>query len=215
MAGIVDPRYEDVRDAVASCGSGVAVAAFVDGSAVVDVWSEDLSADSLICTWSAVKPVVGTCLLLLVQRGQIELDARVVSVWPELEDDRLLVRHVLAHSAGRVTVPDVAMTDWHGSVAALAAMPADWAPGEVVCEHALTFGHLVGEIVRRVDGRSLGRFLADELAEPLGLDIVIGVGSDDLDRVADTVGLDRAWAAYRSAGGPGRCGIARSVGGSM
>ena len=191
-----------VADALTSCGPGVAVAAYVDGAVVVDLWTADLSADSLICTWSAVKPITGACLLLLVQRGQIALDDPVTSVWPEMADDRLLIRHVLTHTAGRITVPDVALTDWDASVAALARMDADWDPGVVVCEHAQTFGFLVGELVRRIDGRSLGQFLADELARPLGLDLAVGVADDDLDRVADTVGLDRSkWASIRGRSG--------------
>jgi CubicO group peptidase (beta-lactamase class C family) len=140
--------------------------------------------------------------LLLVERGQIGLDDRVVSVWPEVGDDRLSVRHVLTHRAGRITVPDVPLTDWDASIAVLAAMAGDWEPGAVMCEHAQTFGHFVGELVRRVDGRSLGRFLADELAGPLGLDIAIGVNDTDLSRVADTVGLNRSWwSAFRGRAG--------------
>jgi CubicO group peptidase (beta-lactamase class C family) len=200
VAGTVAPGYEGVAAAVASCGPGVTVAAFVRGQLVVDVWTDDLAARSLLCTWSAVKPITGACLLQLVERGAVSLDDRVVSVWPEVGDERLLIRHLLSHTAGRVSVPDVALTDWDRSTAALAAMAPDWPPGEVVCEHAQTFGHLVGEVVRRIDGRTLGRFLAEEITGPLGLDVHVGVADDDLGRVADTVGLDRAgWAAI---GGP-------------
>ena len=177
--GFVADGYSAVADALAGCGPGVATAAFVGGRRVVDIWSGDLSEDSLICTWSAIKPVTGACLLLLVDRGLIALDDPVVATWPELGDDRLLIRHLLTHTAGRVTVPEVPLVDWDRSVAALAAMQPDWAPGDVVCEHAETFGHLVGEVVRRIDGRSLGRFMADELAEPLGLDVHVGVGDAD------------------------------------
>jgi CubicO group peptidase (beta-lactamase class C family) len=157
------------------------------------VCSRDLSGESLVCTWSAIKPVTGACLLLLVERGLIALEDPVVSIWPELGDRRLLVRHLLTHTAGRVTVPAVPLVDWDRSVAALASMEPDWPPGDVVCEHAQTFGHLVGEVIRRVDGRSIGQVLANEFAGPLGLDIHIGVGDDDLTRVADTVGMDRTW----------------------
>jgi len=193
VEGAVASGYERVADAVAGCGGGVAVAAFVHGRPVVDVWSDDLSADSLICTWSAIKPVTGACLLLLVERGRIGLDDPVRSVWPELGDDRLLIRHLLTHTAGRVTVPDVPLIDWDRAVGALGRMKPDWPAGDVVCEHAQTFGLLVGEVVRRIDGRSVGRFMAEELAGPLGLDIHVGVLGADLARVADTVGLDRAW----------------------
>lgn len=191
--GSVAAGYEGVVDALAGCGSGCAAAALVGGRRVVDAWTDDLVSDSLICTFSAMKPVAGACLLLLVDRGRIGLDDPVEATWPELGDDRLLVRHLLTHTAGRVTVPDVPLVDWDRSAAALARLAPDWPPGEVLCEHALTFGHLVGEVVRRVDGRSLGRFLADELARPHHLDIHFGVGEADLSRVADTVGLDRGW----------------------
>ena len=151
-----------------------------------------------------MKPITGSCLLRLVEMGALSVDDPVVSVWPELDDERLLIRHLLSHTAGRVSLPDVPMTDWERSIAALAAMVPDFPPGEVVCEHAQTFGHLVGEVVRRIDGRTLGRFLADEVTGPLELDIHVGVGDDDLARVADTVGLDASgWAAV--------CGVPGSV----
>jgi CubicO group peptidase (beta-lactamase class C family) len=193
IEGSVSTGYEPVAEALAGCGAGVAVAAFVGRRLVVDVWSGDLADDSLVCTWSAIKPATGACLLLLVDRGRLALDDPVVSTWPEVGDGRLLIRHLLTHTAGRVTVPDVPLVDWDRSVAALASMEPDWPPGDVVCEHAQTFGHLVGEVARRVDGRSLGRLMADEFAGPLGLDVHIGVRDGDLARVADTVGLDRAW----------------------
>lgn len=151
-----------------------------------------------------MKPITGSCLLRLVEMGALSVDDPVVSVWPELDDERLLIRHLLSHTAGRVSLPDVPMTDWERSIAALAAMVPDFPPGEVVCEHAQTFGHLVGEVVRRIDGRTLGRFLADEVTGPLELDFHVGVGDDDLARVADTVGLDASgWAAV--------CGVPGSV----
>ena len=196
VEGRVAAGFEAVAEAVARCGPGVAVAAIVDGRTVVDVWTADLAERSLLCTWSVVKPITGTCLLLLFERGVVALDDPVVAIWPELGDDRLLVRHLLSHTAGRVSTPDVPLTDRVASTAALATMIPDWPPGEVVCEHAQTFGHLVGEVVRRLDGRTIGRFLADEITGPLGLDIHVGVAAEDLARVADTVGLDReGWAA--------------------
>jgi CubicO group peptidase (beta-lactamase class C family) len=122
-------------DAVASCGSGVTVAAFV-GNRVVDVWTTDLSSDSLVCTWSAIKPVVGSCLLWLVDRGRIDLDDPVAATWPELGDDRLLVRHLLTGGTGDGARRP--LVDWDRSVAELAGLEPDWPPGEVVCEHAMT-----------------------------------------------------------------------------
>jgi len=179
---------------------GAAVAAFLGGRPVVDVWSGDLGEHSLLHTWSAVKPVAGACLLQLVERGRIGLDDRVVGVWPELvagANGRLQIRHLLSHAAGLASLPPPgtgsSLLDWDSVVAALAEAEPDWPPGEGVGEHALTFGHLVGEIVRRVDGRSLGLYLAEELTGPLDLDVHVGVRTSDLGRVADTVGLTGGW----------------------
>ena len=84
--GATAPGFEEMRAVVAGCGPGVAVAAFVGGRPVLDVWTAGLGERSLIHTWSAVKPVVGACLLLLVERGRIDLDDPVVGVWPGLPD---------------------------------------------------------------------------------------------------------------------------------
>ncbi|MCO8125942.1 beta-lactamase family protein [Acidimicrobiia bacterium EGI L10123] len=193
MEGLTAPGYEGVADAMATCGPGVAVAAIVDGQVVVDATTEGLTPRTLVHTWSAIKPVTGACVLALVDRGRLDLDQPVASVWPELGDDRLLVRHVLTHCAGRIACPDADLTDWSATTSALAAQPPDAAPGEIVCEHAITFGFLAGELVRRVDGRTLGTFLREELTGPLGLDVHVGVPTADLHRVADTVGLDDAY----------------------
>ena len=129
--------------------------------------------------------MTGACLFLMVERGLVGLDQPVTQVWPELGDERLLVRHVLTHTAGRISVPaGVDLTDWEASVAALAAAEPGWPPGEKMCEHAKTFGHLMGKIVRRVDGRTVGRVLDEEFARPLGLDVHIDVRPQDEDRVA-------------------------------
>lgn len=210
VTGRIAPGYEGVADALATCGDGVAVAAIVDGEVVVDATTGARTPSDLVHTWSAIKPVTGACVLALVERGRLELDQPVADIWPELDDDRLLVRHVLTHAAGRITCPDADLTDWHATTAALATQPADAAPGEIVCEHAITFGFLAGELVRRVDGRGLGTFLHEEIAGPLGLDVHVGVPPSELHRIADTVGLDAAyWAEVR--GGPNSL-RARSLG---
>lgn len=208
--GTIAPGYEPVAAAIASCGPGVSVAAVVDGEVVVDAATPPHTRRSLVHTWSAIKPVTGACVLLLVDRGAIGLDQPVVSVWPELDDPDLLVRHVLSHTAGRIAAPSADLTDWDATVAALAAQPADARPGEMICEHALTFGFLAGELVHRVDERSLRTFLHDEVARPLGLDLHIGVPRAELDRIPDTVGLTPAW--WAGAGGDPAGLRARSLG---
>ena len=131
----------------------------------------------------------------------------MVRWWPELGaagKGGIVVAHLLAHQAGLATVPGpvAGLLDHDGTATALAAAPPDWVPGQAHGEHALTYGNLLGELVRRVDGRSLGRFVADELAGPLGLDIHVGVPAADLARVVDIVGATPAWWAERR-GEPG------------
>jgi CubicO group peptidase (beta-lactamase class C family) len=193
VSGEVAGGYEPVREAAARVlegqgGGGLAVAAFVDGRPVVDLWGGTVAEDGLVHTWSACKPVVGACLLLLVERGRVQLDQPVQDLWPELRAPAT-IRDVVSHRAGLVTLPGTVadLMDWDATCAGLAAAEPDWVPGMAVGEHALTYGHLVGELVRRVDGRRLGRFLADEL----GLDIAIGVS--DTSRVADLVGVTPEW----------------------
>jgi CubicO group peptidase (beta-lactamase class C family) len=212
--GEVSPGYDAVAEAVADVldgtrSGGVAVAAFVHGELVVDVWGGAAGERTLFHTWSAVKPLVGTCLLLLVERGHVRLDTPVRDIWPELAaatDGRMQVRHVLAHAAGLASVPPpgtaASLLDWTASVAALERADPDWTPGQAVGEHALTYGHLVGELVRRLDGRSIGRFLDDELCAPLGIDVHVGLARAEHARVADTCGLTEAWWEQRR-GPPG------------
>lgn len=204
--GLVEAKFGPVAKALARCGPGVAVAAYADGHLVVDLRSDDVPADALFCTWSSIKPVTAACLLLLVERGLLGLEDPVAQHWAELDDDRLQVRHLLTHTAGRIR-PPAALTDWPAMVAGLAAAPPEWPPGSVLCEHAFTFGHLVGELVLRLDGRTPGRFLAEEVAGPMGLDLHVGLTSDQVARVVDTVGIDPAW--WAAAGGP--AGEARAL----
>jgi CubicO group peptidase (beta-lactamase class C family) len=201
--GDVAPGFEPVRDELArvleSQGGGLAMAAFVGGRPVVDLWGGTVGEDTLVHTWSAIKPVTGACLLTLVGRGAVSLDDPVADVWPELaagRDGKLRIRHFLTHSAGLSAVPGGdarGLTHWDDTVRALAEQEPEWVPGTDVGEHAQTFGHLVGEVVRRVDGRTPGRFLAEELAGPLDLDVHIGLTDDDLGRAAETAGLTPVW----------------------
>ena len=206
VEGEIASGFEPVRAALSGVveplggHGGVALAAFVEGRPVVDLWGGALRPDSLVHTWSAFKPVAGACLLHLISLGRLSLDDPVVRVWPELsgaQSGRLRIRHLLSHSAGLTTLPPPAtgafLLDWNGMIAGLSLLESDWLPGERVGEHAFTFGHLVGEVIRRVDGRGLGRYLQEELSGPLMLDIHVGVGDGDLARVADTVGLTAAW----------------------
>ncbi|MFN8188438.1 MAG: serine hydrolase domain-containing protein, partial [Gaiellales bacterium] len=144
--------------------------------------------------YSVAKPLAATCVLLLVERGLIGLDDRVAAHWPEFAaagKDRVTVRQVLAHQAGldlfEQRLPPEVLLDWEAATTLLAASPPRWPPGSTHGEHAAFYGHLVGELVRRVDGRTLGAFLREEIASPWGLDFHVGLRGSELARAADVV----------------------------
>jgi CubicO group peptidase (beta-lactamase class C family) len=198
--GRVAPGFEGVAEELHASvhGPGAALAATVDGELVVDVWSgsaDDFGSswqeDTLVPIFSGTKGLVAVCLLLLLERGQLELDVPVARYWPEFAaegKERVLVRHVVSHEAGLpglmppVTAAEI--LDGRKLEDRLAAAAPFWEPGTRLAYHALTFGWLCEALVRRVDGRSIGRFFADEVAGPLGLDLWIGLPPELEPRVA-------------------------------
>jgi len=193
VQGTVAPGFESVGDAfernlVERADGGCALAAVVDGLTVVDLWGGNADAtgrpwhrDTAAVIFSGSKGVVATLLLLLYQRRLLEPAAPVADLWPEFGaagKDGITVAQLFAHAGG---VPgllepiDRSQLAHPDQLAArIAAEPPLTEPGRP-CYHALTYGWLAAELVRRADGRSIGRMLADELAEPLGLDTRIGV----------------------------------------
>jgi CubicO group peptidase (beta-lactamase class C family) len=191
--GTVAPEYDAVRDAfernLAERGDGgCAFAAVVAGLTVVDLWGSAADGagrpwqrDTTAVIFSGSKGVVATLLLVLFERGLLEPGALVADVWPEFGvagRDRITVAQLLAHAGGvpglREPIDRSQLAQPDQIAARIAAEPPLIEPGRP-CYHALTYGWLAAELVRRVDGRRLGQLLADELAEPLGLDIAIGV----------------------------------------
>ena len=162
----------------------------VDGAAVVDLWG-GYPEESIQVVFSATKGATAACANLLAQRGLLDLDAPVIEYWPEYGangKDRTLVRWILTHKAG-VLAPEPGLTmddlgDWELIVSSLAAQAPAWEPGTAYGYHAHTFGWLVGELVRRVDGRGLGRFFAEEIAAPSRADVWIGLPESEEHRVA-------------------------------
>ncbi len=212
--GTVDPAFAAVAEAFeagfAERGEiGAALAVIVDGRIVVDVVAGTAdasggrwSAGTIVNAYSVVKPLAAACLLLLVERGHVGLDERVTRWWPELGaagKEEITVRHVLAHQAGLTLFdrppPLATLLDWQATVALLEASPPEWPAGTAHAEHVVTYGHLVGELVRRVDGRSLGVFLREELARPWGLDFHVGLSDALQSRAADLVDPDGAFVA--------------------
>jgi len=178
---------------------GASLCVVVDGATVVDVWggtanertAQPWERDTVAVAFSCTKGVTALCAHLLVARGELDLDAPVGEVWPEYARDgkeRTTVRMMLDHSAGvpvlRGELADGELYDWERMVARLEAEPPFWAPGTRNGYHMINFGWTVGELVRRVSGRSLGAFVQDEIARPLGLDLWIGLPEDVEPRVA-------------------------------
>jgi CubicO group peptidase (beta-lactamase class C family) len=186
LCGTVAPAFEPVAEAFAAtldgAAGGAALAVVVDGQPVVDLWGGDFVEDTLVLVFSGTKGVVAAALLLLRERGQLDLDEPVARYWPEFGaagKEGILVRHVLAHTAGvpGLQPPFAAeqLLDRAALAERLAAEPAFWPPGTRLAYHGHTFGVICGELIERIDGRGPGRFVADELARPLGLEFWIGL----------------------------------------
>lgn len=203
--GWCDPAFEAVRDAFSRNFDehgevGAAVCITVAGTTVVDLWGGWQDAGrrrlweehTLVNFFSIGKGLTALCAAMVAERGLVALDVPVARYWPEFGaagKASITFREVLAHQAGlpaiRHRLPDGAMLDWPLMCASLAAEKPWWEPGQRHGYHVNTFGFLVGEVIRRTDGRRVGRFLADEVAGPLGADVHIGLPSSEHDRVAD------------------------------
>lgn len=209
--GECDERWKPVRDAMLANfrdegDVGASVAVVHDGEMVVDLWgghadfdrTRDWERDTIINVWSTTKTMTALSALVLIDRGEIDADAPVARYWPEFASagkaegaNTVLVRHLLAHTAGLsgwrepVTIDDI--LDWERATKLLAAQEPWWTPGSQSGYHALTQGFLVGEVVRRVTGVSLGTFFAEALARPLGADFQIGLDDAHFARVANVI----------------------------
>jgi CubicO group peptidase (beta-lactamase class C family) len=209
IGGETAPQFDAVREAFAAnlAGDqevGAAVAVYLHGRKMVDLWGgtadpEDgrpWERDTLQVVYSATKSVTATCALLLAQRGELDLDAPVAEYWPEFAangKERIPVRWLLTHQAGLPTIdhpitPAEAIA-WDPMVAALAAQRPCWEPGTEHGYHGITYGWLVGEVVRRASGRSIGTYLAEEIAAPLGLDLWIGLPKCEHHRVSRVIAV--------------------------
>ena len=181
---------------------GASVAVSLEGELVVDLWaghrdrehSLPWERDSIVNVYSTTKTMAALTLLLLADRGELDLYAPVKTYWPEFAQngkDGVEVRHFLSHSAG-LSGMDEPMSaedvyDWEKMTAALARQAPWWQPGARSGYHALTQGHLLGEVVRRITGQTLGAFFRQELAEPLGADFHIGTGSEHDHRIGQLI----------------------------
>ncbi|MEV7096425.1 serine hydrolase domain-containing protein [Amycolatopsis sp. NPDC051045] len=203
LHGTCDERFREVRDALAESLAkddvGASVAVFAHGRPVADLWGGYADAertrawerDTITNVWSTTKTMVALCALILADRGELDLDAPLTRYWPEFGAADVLVRHVLSHTSGLpvwdtpITVDD--LRDPPAVTARLAAQTPRWPPGEVGCYHALTQGFLLGEVVRRITGKTIGAFFAAEVTGPLGADFHIALPAGHDDRFAPSI----------------------------
>ncbi|MFI0445983.1 serine hydrolase domain-containing protein [Actinomadura sp. 6N118] len=204
--GSCDDRFGGVRDALAASldrdDVGASAAVFLDGVPVADLWgghadearTRPWERDTIVNVWSTTKTMTALCALMLADRGELDLHAPVARYWPEFAaagKERVEVRHLLSHTAGLPSWDEPMATedlyDWDKSTAALARQRPWWEPGTESGYHAFTQGHLVGEVIRRITGASVGAFFAAEVAGPLGADFHIGLPAEHDHRVAPVI----------------------------
>jgi CubicO group peptidase (beta-lactamase class C family) len=207
IGGSVEPGFEGVADAFRAnfeehgeVGAGTSV--YVGGRKVVDLWGgladrdagTPYTEDTLQLVYSTTKGATAACANLLADRGELDMDAPVAEYWPEFKAEGkadVPVRWLLCHKAGLPYVDATLTLDealaWEPMVRALEGQAPVWEPGSVHGYHATTYGWLVGEVVRRISGKSLGTFFQDEIARPLGLDFWIGLPDEQQHRVAPLV----------------------------
>jgi CubicO group peptidase (beta-lactamase class C family) len=205
--GECEARFAAVRDVFAASFEagrevGASFAATVDGRIVVDLWGGHADRartrvwerDTIVNVFSTTKAMTALCAHVLVDRGLLDLDAPVARYWPEFAQggkESIPVRMLLSHTAGLAAIRQPlaveVLYDWDRYAGIIAAETPWWQPGTANGYHALTFGHLVGELIRRIGGRSVGRFLREEVTGPLGADFHIGLAASDDARCAEMI----------------------------
>ena len=203
--GSCEPRFANVRALFQrSFDSGVeiggAVSFVLDGKRVVDLWgghcdlarTREWERDTLVNVYSTTKGMTSICAHQLIEKGLLDIEAPVAQYWPEFAaggKEDISVRWLLSHKAGlcavREPLPKDSLYDWDRMCSALAAQKPWWTPGDGHGYHAFTFGFLVGELVRRITGESLGMYFRKHVAEPLGADFYIGLPQKDDARTSD------------------------------
>jgi CubicO group peptidase (beta-lactamase class C family) len=209
--GTVAHGFEAAREAFAANfaregdyqETGASFAAFHRGRCVVNLWggyadrarTRPWRQDTLVNVWSATKGITATAAAMLVDRGVLRYEDPVASVWPEFAANgkaHITLAQLLSHQAGLpgfiepTTVED--QWDWESCCAKLARQKPAWEPGTASSYHAMTYGWLVGEVLRRATGKTVGQFVREEIARPLDADVHIGLSEADDARVAETLG---------------------------
>ena len=209
VSGWCDPRFIKVQELFQHSFDsgeeiGAAVCIVLDGRCVVDLWgghydlarTREWERDTLVNVYSTTKGMIALCASQLIERGVVDVETPVAAYWPEFGaagKEQITIRWLLSHKAGlcgvRTPLPKGSLYDWDRMCAALAAQEPWWTPGDGHGYHAFTFGFLVGEVVRRISGESLGSFFRKNVAEPLGADFHIGLAAENDWRTAEMYGV--------------------------
>jgi len=207
VQGFAQDRFAHVRDIMAaSIASGADVGASfcatIDGETVIDIWggwadeakTRPWQADTIVNVYSTTKTMTALTALLIADRGELVFDAPVARYWPEFAQNgkaEVTVAQLMSHSSGlsgwEIPITREDLYDWDKATSLLAAQAPWWEPGTQVGYHAITQGYLVGEVVRRITGKSLGTVFREEIAEPLNADFHIGLDGGHDHRVADLI----------------------------
>jgi len=226
--GTHDPKFSAVADALARNFAahdeiGTAVVVYHGGEKVVDLWAGHMDTegkvpwreDTLCIMYSLAKSICATCVHILVDRGQVDLEAPVATYWPEFArngKDSVLVRHILSHNCG-VCFADAAepgdVYDYDRMIEVLEEQTPAWPAGTKGAYNTVNIGFLAGEIVRRVTGIPVQRFLQENICKPLGAEYFIGVAEENLGRVADLT-PNKVGNAMMKSGGDGESTLARA-----
>jgi CubicO group peptidase (beta-lactamase class C family) len=203
--GTCDEKFAKVRDVfernLESGEIGAGVAVLIDGEPVIDLWggwadeerTRPWERDTIVNVYSVTKGMASVCLNRLIERGLLDLDAPVSKYWPEFAQNGkrdISMRLLISHQAGLPTMPRLPRNlayDWTAMTTALAEAPPEWEPGSQQVYHWATWGYLNGEVLRRIDGRTMGTYLREEVCEPLGADFLLGVGPEHEARCATLV----------------------------
>ena len=217
IKGYCEERFNSVKEIFAKnfesgLEVGASLAVSLDGKLVIDIWggyqdatkTEQWEKDTIVNVFSTTKVMTALCIHLLVDRGLIDLDTPIAKYWPEFaqnDKDNIPVRFLLSHSAGlpgwdeKIQVE--VLYDWDKTVGLLAAQKPWWKPGTKVGYHMISFGYLLGELVRRVTGKTLGTFFKEEIAVPLDIDFHIGTSEEFDSRIADIILPEEIFAKWQ------------------
>ena len=205
ISGYCDDNFTEARNIFEKSISsgfelGGSIAVEVQGKKVIDLWGGHLDhsqskaweENTLVNVFSTTKGIAAICLLQLIEKGLLDIEKPVCEYWPEFSvngKENIPVKYLFCHKAGlcgvREPLESGAFSNWDLITSELAKQEPLWEPGTAHGYHAITYGHLVGELLRRIDGRTIGQYFKEEIAEPLNLDFWIGLPDSEFDRVSD------------------------------